>query len=354
MPTNKNAYFRIKILDRLLSESVIRRYTMDDLTNKCNDQLKEGGQSTVTRRCIEEDIEFIEKNFGKIERIQSGKKKILRYANQTDSIFNQKISPSARKILQAVSRTFGKMDGIEDFELLNQLKDSSSSLEQPIIIFEKNEDLSGRDLLPKLFKLIERKITIELKYHRIKDNQKRNKKQIFPHVLKQCKGRWFLLGTTVDTKEVMCYSMDQIEDIKPLEKEYEPYDGRWDEYFESVIGVTKKADDTPQDIVFWASQNECAYLDGKPVHSSMTLLKNHDAELRKKYHLPDDGKIFSINCIVNFELKREMASKFGERIVLEPQSLRKEIVNDVNTMLARYRMISSKKSRAVKKNPFAI
>jgi hypothetical protein len=64
------------------------------------------------------------------------------------------------------------MDGIEDFELLNQLKDSSNDQEQPIIIFEKNEDLSGRDLLPKLFKLIESKTTIELKYHR---NQRQTK-----------------------------------------------------------------------------------------------------------------------------------------------------------------------------------
>ena len=62
------------------------------------------------------------------------------------------------------------------------------------------------------------------------------------------------------------------------------------------------ADDIPQDIIFWASQDECAYLDGKPVHSSMTHLKKRDAELRRKYHLPDNGKIFSINCIVNFEL----------------------------------------------------
>ncbi|WP_097037076.1 WYL domain-containing protein [Fibrobacter sp. UWT3] len=191
------------------------------------------------------------------------------------------------------------------------------------------------------------KFQLTLGHLRIKDAQKRNKKQIFPHVLKQCKGRWFLIGTTVDTKEVMCYSMDQIEDIKPLPIKYEPYDGRWDEYFESVIGVTKKADDTPQDIVFWASQDECAYLAGKPVHSSMTPLKKNDAELRKRYRLPDDGKLFRINCIVNFELKREMASKFGERIVLEPPSLRKEIINDVKTMLNRYRMITSKRSKFV-------
>ena len=347
MPTNKNAFLRIKILDGLLSESAVRHYTMSKIVEICNEKLKDAGENAVCRRCIEKDLEFIQDEFGMIERTRSGKNMIIHYADRADSIFNQRISTSERKLLQAVARVVGQMDGVEGFELLNQLKESSNNQEQPIIIFEKNEDLSGRDLLPTLFKLIESKTTIEIEYHRIKDNQKRNKKQIYPHVLKQCKGRWFLLGTTVDTKEVMCYSMDQIEDFKPLEKEYEPYDGKWEEYFESVIGVTRKANDIPQDVIFWASQDECAYLDGKPIHSSMTHLKKRDAELRRKYHLPDNGKIFSINCIVNFELKREMASKFGERIVLEPPSLRKEIINDVKTMLNRYRMITSKKPRSV-------
>lgn len=151
MPTNKNAFLRIKILDGLLSESGVRRYTMNDLTRLCNEQLEISGERQVGRRCLEKDIEFIQQQFGLIERERSGKSTILRYTNQTDSIFNQGISTSERKLLQAVSQTFGKMDGVEDFEVLNQLKSSANDQEQPIIIFEKNEDLSGRDLLPKLY-----------------------------------------------------------------------------------------------------------------------------------------------------------------------------------------------------------
>ena len=105
-----------------------------------------------------------------------------------------------------------------------------------------------------------------------------------------------------------------------------------------MIGVTRKDDETPQEIIFWASKRECAYLEGKPIHSSQKLLKkSRTAELQKKYSVPeDDGKFFSIKCIVNFELKREMASKFGERLVLEPESLRNEIIDDVKKMMDRY------------------
>ena len=56
MPTNKNAFLRIKILDGLLSESVVRRYTMNDLTRLCNEQLEVSGERHVGRRCLEKDI----------------------------------------------------------------------------------------------------------------------------------------------------------------------------------------------------------------------------------------------------------------------------------------------------------
>ena len=61
------------------------------------------------------------------------------------------------------------------------------------------------------------------------------------------------------------------------------------------------------------------------------------AKAMREQGIPEDGgNFFSINCIVNFELKREMASKFGERLVLEPESLRNEIIDDVKKMMDRY------------------
>ena len=339
MPTNKNALFRIRILDRLLSESDGRRYTMNDLTRLCNERLKEDGKEMVGRRCIEKDIEFIESEFGKIKRERFGKEKIISYANRTDGIFNQTISSSERKILQAISRTFGRMDGVEDFELFNQLKDSSADQEQPIIIFEKNEELSNRDLLPTLLKLIESRAVVELQYHRIRDKQKRNKKKLHPQLLKQYRGRWFLFGITIDTKEVMCYSLDQIENIRALPDKFESTDIDWNDYFDDMIGVSKDKEAKLQEIIFWASDDECAYLEGKPIHHSQKRLgKNRSDELRRKYHIPDKtGKFFSIKCIDNFELRRELASKFGERIVLEPITVKNEIVESIEEMVRRYK-----------------
>ena len=348
MPTNKNAFLRIKILDGLLSESVVRRYTMNDLTRLCNEQLEVSGERHVGRRCLEKDIEFIQQQFGLIERERSGKSTILRYTNQTDSIFNQGISTSEKKLLQAVSRIVGQMDGIEGFEFFDRLKESFDDTNQALIIFDRNEDLKNRDLLPKLINFIENKKAIKFEYHPI-HNKKSNVVELYPQLLKQYNARWFLFGLAMDKKKILTFSLEQIENVQNSSKKFEPCTIDWNEYFDDMIGVTRKDGETTQEIIFWASKRECAYLEGKPIHSSQKLLKkSRTAELQKNYSVPeDDGKFFSIKCIVNFELKREMASKFGERIVLEPPSLRKEIINDVNTMLNRYRMITSKKPRSV-------
>ena len=348
MPTNKNAFLRIKVLDGLLSESVVRRYTMNDLTRLCNEQLERSGERQVGRRCLEKDIEFIQQQFGLIERERSGKSTILRYTNQTDSIFNQGISTSEKKLLQAVSRIVGQMDGIEGFEFFDRLKESFDDTNQALIIFDRNEDLKNRDLLPKLINFIENKKAIKFEYHPI-HNKKSNVVELYPQLLKQYNARWFLFGLAMDKKKILTFSLEQIENVQNSSKKFEPCNIDWNEYFDDMIGVTRKDGETTQEIIFWASKRECAYLEGKPIHSSQKLLKkSRTAELQKNYSVPeDDGKFFSIKCIVNFELKREMASKFGERIVLEPPSLRKEIINDVNTMLNRYRMITSKKPRSV-------
>lgn len=326
MPTNKNALLRIKILDKLLSEIVLRKYTTNDLKNKCNKELKEDGQSTVTHRCIEKDIKFIEENFGNIKRILLGKKKILCYANQSDSIFNQRISTSERKLLQAVSCIIGQMDGIEGFEFFDRLKESFDNTQHPFIIFEKNEDLKNRDLLPKLINFIKAKKTIKFEYHPI-HSKKSGIIELYPQLLKQYNAQWFLFGLAMDKKKLLSFSLDQIENIQVSSKKYEQCNIDWNEYFDDMIGVTKKDDEIPQDIVFWASKKECAYLEGKPIHSSQKKFKkDHATELSNKYKVPNEhGNFFSIKCIINFELKRELVSKFGERIVLEPIELREEI-----------------------------
>lgn len=59
MPTNKNAMTRYKILDDLLSNRY-HNYSLDDLTEELNRRLNEMDIDSVTRRCVEKDIHYLE------------------------------------------------------------------------------------------------------------------------------------------------------------------------------------------------------------------------------------------------------------------------------------------------------
>lgn len=59
MPTNKNAMTRYKILDELLSNRY-HNYSLDDLTEEMNRRLNDLDIDSVTRRCVEKDIHYLE------------------------------------------------------------------------------------------------------------------------------------------------------------------------------------------------------------------------------------------------------------------------------------------------------
>ena len=112
MPTNKNALTRIAFLDTLLADRH-HYYNLDDLTEKCNERLEEIGVPTVTRRCIEKDIDFIEgASFGgNIDKGTVNGKYCLRYADPSFSIFTKKLSDDEKNLLRRFSALSGSLRG---------------------------------------------------------------------------------------------------------------------------------------------------------------------------------------------------------------------------------------------------
>lgn len=339
MPTNKNAFLRFKILDQLLSESVAARYSMSDLTARCNEELKGKGFDSVSRRCLEKDLEFLQQEFGNIKRTRAGKSTIVSYESRSDSIFNQKVSQSERKLLQAVSHILGRIDGLSDFDFLKNLS-HNEELDEPIISFETNSYLEKKELLPKLLGYIEMAQSLRVSYKSI-DGSKSGEVNLLPRFLKQYNNRWFLFANVEDGK-VLTFSLDQFKSIKPITKKIEPAKIRWADYFEDIVGVSKKDDDVVKKILFWASDKQSAYIRSKPIHSSQKEMKKAGKELREKYAVPADGHFFEISCIVNYELKRELSAAFGEILVLQPQSLSKAIHDSINEMNKRYACLMEK------------
>ena len=340
MPTNKNALIRYKYLDRLLSDHH-HYYDIHNLTDKVNDMLYDDGFPEVTQRCIEKDLNTLEfaPFSAPIVRFNWNGKRCISYEKRSFSIFKQEMSSEERNLLREVLSTIGQFNGLDNFKWLDDFKIGLGLEERrQIICFSNNPYLQNSNLLGTLFDSISNEVVIKLSYHTFSDATIRSI-DFHPYLLKQYNDRWFLLGAADSDKKILNFALDRIDQVEPLpEKKYLECPDDIYERFEDIVGVTLYEERKCEHILCWASDLSKGYVDTKPMHESYTPYKgDKEIELHNQYPQFDGGLFFSIDCIPNFELIRELCSFGGNLIVLSPDSIRNEIKDRLQKHLEQYR-----------------
>lgn len=326
MPTNKNALARIAILDTLLADRH-HYYNLDDLTEKCNERLEEIGVPAVTRRCIEKDIDFIEgASFGgNIDKDTINGKYCLRYADPSFSIFTKKLSSDEKNLLQEILSTIGQFEGLDDFEWIDDLKQRLDVEERPkIISFSNNPFLKNSNLLGLIFNYISHKNVVKVCYSAFV--KAKAGIEFHPYLLKQYNDRWYLIGAADNDGKILTLALDRITNIEPVaNKEFIEPDEDFAERFDDIVGVTIIDGKPLEHIVFWVSDVSKDYVESKPIHGSQKSI-NNDEDLRRQYPKLVGGRFFSIDCIPNYELIRELTSFGRELMVLKPKDVRAKVL----------------------------
>ena len=339
MPSNKNALTRYMFLDEMLSDRH-HFYDINDLTEKCNEKLVNAGQPTVTRRCIEKDINYLEYDpfYAEMDRFRVNGKRCIRYADPSFSIFHKQLTDEESNLILEVLNTIGQFDGLANFEWLEKFKTGLGLKERPkVICFSNNPYLQNTNLLGVLFDYISNQVVLEIKYHTFSDNQ--NKTIILhPYLLKQYNNRWYLIGAAASDMKILNFALDRIEVVKPLlDIKFIPCEYDLTERFEDIVGVTLYENRPVEHIVFWVSDRSKDYVITKPIHESQKSIKGElDNSLRLKYDNLKGGAFFSIDCIPNYELIRELSSYGKELLVLEPTTIQDEIFNNIKQMYEDY------------------
>lgn len=339
MPTNKNALIRYKYLDGLLSD-YHHYYDIHDLTEKVNDMLYEDGFPEVTQRCIEKDINTLEYApfSAPIERFTKKGKRCIHYDNRSFSIFKKEISREEQNLLREVLSTIGQFDGLDNFGWLEDFKIGLNIEERrQIISFSNNRYLQNSNLLGILFDNISNEVVIRLSYHTFSDETIRCI-DFHPYLLKQYNDRWFLLGAADSDQKILTFALDRIDKVEPLpEKKYIDCPEDIYERFEDIVGVTLYEEHKVEHILCWVNDASKGYVNTKPIHESYTPLKGENAaDLHKQFPRLEGGLFFSIDCIPNYELIRELCSFGCHLIVLSPDSIRQDIKNRLIKHLDQY------------------
>lgn len=339
MPTNKNALTRYKFLDEMLSDRH-HFYDIHDLTEKCNDKLLGAGLLGVTQRCIEKDINYLEYDpfFAEIERFRIRGKRCLRYADPSFSIFKKELSEDESNLILEVLNTIGQFDGLVHFDWLERFKNGLKLKKRSkIMSFSNNPYLRNSNLLGVLFDNASNQVVVKLEYHTFSDTEKKTI-VLHPYLLKQYNNRWYIIGAADNDMKILNFALDRIDNVIPLpEIKFKSSKENLVERFEDIVGVTLCEERDVEHIVFWVSDYSKNYVMTKPIHESQKNLKGNIADgIYEKYPNLRSGNLFSIDCIPNYELIRELCSFGKELIVLEPSSIKNEILSRISVMMEEY------------------
>lgn len=342
MPTNKNALTRYKYLDEMLSD---RHHFFDihDLTEMVNKKLVTAGLPEVTQRCIEKDIYYLEYDpfFAEIERFRVSGRRCVRYADPSFSIFKKELSNEESNLILEVLNTIGQFSGLAHFEWLDRFKIGLGLKKRPrIISFCNTPYLKNSNILGILFDYISNQVAVRLEYHTFSNTE--NKEIIFhPYLLKQYNNRWYTIGATDDDEKILSFALDRIDAVTALpEIKYKPCNEDLESRFDDIIGVTLYEDRDVEHILFWVSNRSKDYVKTKPIHGSQCQYRSEkEEEFRRQYPTLNEGAFFSIDCIPNYELVRELCSFGKELIVLSPSSIQDDIFNRVKSMFDSYSVL---------------
>lgn len=340
MPVTKNALIRYYHLDRLLSDRH-HLYDRRDLTEKVNEMLSFDGFKTVEKRTIEKDIiNMQDAPFNApIKEYKRDGKTYVAYSKRSFSIFREDMSEEEKNLLREVLNTIGQFDGLDNFKWLDSFKTGLGlKPRRPIISFSKNPYLTNSNLLGTLFDQISNEVVIRLSYHTFSDASVRDR-VFHPYLLKQYNDRWFLLGADDSDKKVLQFALDRIDKVEPLpEKKYIRCSEDLFERFEDIVGVTFYEDRPVEHILCWVSDTSKGYIDTKPIHGSYTPIKGEkEQQLRAEYPQLEGGMFFTLDCIRNFELIRELCSYGKDLLVLHSDGeVKNEVMKRVKEMNEKY------------------
>lgn len=365
MAVNKNAVIRYMYLDQMLSDRH-HYYTRAELTDKCNEKLREDGFGEVTKRTIEMDLIALQDAPFSMDIIEDNEvfcgKRVIRYADQSQSLFAKPMTIEEKRLLSEVLNTLGQFSGLDNFTWLEDLQSKlndpksfgrgsynlDSVNNEKIISFSSNEYLKNKESLGWFFSAIANKKVVSLVYRKFNTSEPVSH-IVYPYHLKQYNDRWYLICNHYGSNEypynpnfLMNLPLDRIEEYKEV-PEIKYIDCSIDiaERYDDVVGITYHSDRKLQKILISVAPDTCPYIDTKPLHSSQIKLPSDEQELlRNEYNQFKTWTFYSIECIPDdYELPRLLMSFGSNMMVIKPKQLVTQIKEHLRKQLQNYTLL---------------
>ena len=330
MPNTKNYSTRLRVLDQCLRSG--HAYSGKELTDFINRELELRGEPTITSRTtLMDDLLNIENEYHtNIIRKKHGRQTTYQYEDPNFSIFSTELSEDDILHLGQALDILRRFDGMPEASWVSELGArlnlcmNNRKEVRAAVGFESAVYNKGMEHFTPLFNAIRKKTTVEIRYQSFK-MQEPQTLIVHPYYLKQYNNRWFLFCCNGDYTNVSNYPLDRILSVKLAHVPYRETHIDFDEYFSDMIGVSRRNEQVPEDVVLRFPKDQYKYVATKPWHGSQKVVDENDSTITLQFHV-----------VLNYELEQKILS-FGQYVeVISPMSLREKINDRLSQYLRQY------------------
>ena len=334
MPANKYALLRYRIIDRCLTNKARPYPTKDDLREACEETLYGSHGENISVSTIEKDLWAMrnESELGFYAPIayHPGEKGYY-YSEEDYSIKDIHLNDED---LGAIHFAVNTLHQFKDIPILAHFEEAIDKVVdrfnltpmagndqwEDYIQFENSPVVNGSKHLSELVRAIKDKLVTEVVYRKF-DSSAAKRYILHPHLLKEYRGRWYLIAKDQKQEVFKTFGVERLETVIVMENKFEKESlFSPDRFFKYSIGITEK-DVQPQKIVLKTTPSLSPYLRSQPIHPSQKEI--HENE-------------FELHVLVTYELINLILG-FGQQMVVKsPISFREEIKNEISLALSRY------------------
>ena len=155
---------------------------------------------------------------------------------------------------------------------------------------------------------------MEFQYHKFWDETP-STRTVSPLLLKEFKGRWYLLAHDPPRQGLRCFGLDRIRALQSTARSFEPpEDFHPDTYYTHSFGIIRPDHEPPAEIVLALKPTQGQYVKSFPLHPSQRVLVDTDAEL-----------LIQLTVYNTHDLLMEILSLGDQVQVLAPTALRAQL-----------------------------
>lgn len=345
---------RLRVIDEILSTLPKGQYiSASEIWGRYNKRCEDINESEncVSLRQIQKDIHVLQGLFSKANPDKPNAFEGYKY-RYTDgrSLFSKRLSQDEKILLRCLLPVIGSISHEDTLSQLEDLKKESGDIGEYVDSVDLGIKAPEGPSFARLFTAINENKIVGLSYHTF-ENAKIRKIFIYPRLLKQYNGRWYLLCNDTRDGFALNFRLDQIDEVedlfeshrKEIHKECKLTEcfGIRKDLFKYMVGVSFPKEENKQkyeieEVVFWISDRSYNYFITNPLIELDWDKIEEDSEYRALYPHLKGGHFMTMYCIVNFEMKQRLMAYMDYLTVISPQWLVDEMKTRVTNMLSNY------------------